>query len=100
MFDELADWDVTAQRDGQVQVAGAFRQTYPEDAVLVLVAVAGAKFDVHLIDWGLWSFHCTTTMPGGRVRSLLYVVSPSGKPMRLADSVQASLGQNSPNATA
>lgn len=96
MFDELADWEVFVRRDGQVYLAGVFRQSYPEDAVALLMTVARAK---SLVSDG-WRFVCVTRTAEHVSRTLFFETSPTGKPLRLADSFLGVFEQYSPDATA
>ena len=100
MFDELGDWDVLARRDGEVQLAGVFRQCHPEDAVALLIAVTRAKFDVRVTHWNEWNFVCVARNTERASRTLFFEVSPTGRPLGVADSFFGGFEQHAPDATA
>ena len=87
MFEELADWEVRAVRAGEPLSFGDFRQTHPEDAVVLLMAVVRAKFGVSMSAWGAWTFWCISrTQAGEPHQTLVFEISAAGRPMRVADS--------------
>lgn len=87
VFEALDDWEVEAVREGELQTCGFFRQSYPEDAVLLLIALVRAKFAVPITGWGVWAFWCVARDGDGRPRrTLVFEISPTGRPMCLADS--------------
>ena len=84
MFEELADWEVRAVRAGEPLSAGYFRQTHPEDAVVLLMVIVRAKFGVAVSAWTFW---CISRTPVGEPhRTLVLEISAAGRPIRLADS--------------
>ena len=89
MFEELADWEVRAVRAGEPLSFGYFRQTHPEDAVALLMVVVRTKFEVPMSAWDAWTFWCISRAPSGEPRqTLVFEISPTGRPLRLADSRQ------------
>ena len=89
MFEELADWEVRAVRAGDPLSFGYFRQTHPEDAVALLMIIVRAKFGVAMNAWGGWAFWCVSRAQSGEPRhTLVFEISPAGRPLRLADSRQ------------
>lgn len=96
-FGDLGDWEVTALRNGEVAVAGLFRQSYPEDVVCLLLAVVRAKFSVRVDQWGPWNFQCVCFAPEAETRTVLFGVGPRGTPVRLADSGLTGFAQHAPN---
>lgn len=87
VFEGLDDWEVGAAREGKLQTAGFFRQTYPQDAVLLLVAIVRTKFAVPTAGWDGWTFWCVARDGAGRPRrTLVFEISPTGQPVLLADS--------------
>ena len=89
MFEELADWEVRAVRAGEPLSLGYFRQTHPEDAVQLLMVIVHAKFGVPTSGWDAWTFWCVSrTQAGEPLQTLVFEISPTGRPIRLADSRQ------------
>ena len=89
MFEELTDWEVRAVRAGEPLSFGYFRQTHPEDAVLLLMVIVRAKFGVPMTAWDAWTFWCISRTRAGEPRqTLVFEISPDGRPLRLADSRQ------------
>jgi hypothetical protein len=87
MFEALDDWEVVAVREGELLTRGLFRQSYPEDAVLLVIPIVRAKFAVPITGWDVWTFWCVARDRGGRPRrTLVFEISPTGHPMLLADS--------------
>ena len=87
MFEELGDWEVEAVREGEVLTCGVFRQSNPEDAVLLLMVIVRAKFAVPVTGWDAWTFWCVARDKDGRPRrTLVFELSPTGHPILLADS--------------
>ena len=87
MFEELWDWEVTAARGAEGLTLGYFRQSNPEDALVLLMAVVRARYGVSLATWRDWSFWCVGRDDAGRPRqTLVFEVGPDGKPSRVADS--------------
>jgi len=87
VFEALDDWEVEAVREGELLTAGFFRQSYPEDAVLLLLTVVRTKFAVPTTGWDVWSFWCVARDGDGRPRrTLVFEISPTGQPVLLADS--------------
>ena len=87
MRDDLGDWEVRAARGGETVTAGVFRQTYPQEAVLLLSAIVRAKFDVPSSEWDAWTFWCVARDAEERPRrTLVFVISPTDRPLLLTDS--------------
>jgi hypothetical protein len=87
VFELLGDWEVEAVREGELLTCGFFRQSYPEDAVLLVMAIVRAKFGLAITGWDVWTFWCVARDGDGRPRrTLVFEVSPTDHPMLLADS--------------
>jgi hypothetical protein len=43
VFDGLDDWEVQAVREGELLTCEFFRQTYPDDAALLLLAIGPSE---------------------------------------------------------
>jgi len=85
--DDLGDWEVRAVRNGETMTAGFFRQSFPEDAVALLMVIARTKFEVPIDGWGAWTFWCVTREDDGRPRrTLVFEMSGAGHPLLLTDS--------------
>ena len=87
MFEDFEDWEIYAIRDGEFLTTGLFRQTYPDDAVAILMSVVRLRFDINVTAWAPWTFWCVARHREGQLRrTRTFAVSPSGRPTRLAES--------------
>jgi hypothetical protein len=93
-LDDLGDWEVRAVRNGETMTAGFFRQTFPEDAVVLVMVTVRVKFDVAPSCWDAWTFWCVARDGDGRPRrTLVFEISPTARPLLLADSQVAGFFQ-------
>lgn len=84
LFENLGTWEVSARLDSEEKLSGVFAQTYPEDAVSVLMGTVRAKSQIRSSEWTRWTFFCVER---DHRRTTVFALTEFGRPAKVLETL-------------